>query len=106
MVHTMARTALYDKLIAAGARMTDYLGAETAASFGEPRREFVELRAGCAIYDLGWRAKIVVTGKDRVRWLNGMVTNNIRDLALARGNYSFVLNPQGHILGDMYVYNR
>jgi aminomethyltransferase len=35
-----------------------------------------------------------------------MVTNNIRDLAPGHGVYSFLLNPQGHILGDMYVFNR
>ena len=35
-----------------------------------------------------------------------MVTNNIRDLAPGRGVYAFLLNPQGHILGDLYAYNR
>ncbi len=52
------------------------------------------------------RAKISLTGGDRVRWLNGMVTNNIRDLAPGHGVYAFLLNPQGHILGDLYAYNR
>ena len=41
-----------------------------------------------------------------MRWLNGMVTNNIRDLAAGHGVYAFLLNPQGHILGDLYAYNR
>ena len=31
-----------------------------------------------------------------------MVTNNIRDLASGHGVYAFLLNPQGHILGDLY----
>jgi folate-binding protein YgfZ len=35
-----------------------------------------------------------------------MVTNNIRDLAQGHGIYAFLLNPQGHILGDLYAYNR
>ena len=35
-----------------------------------------------------------------------MVTNNIRDLAPGGGVYAFLLNPQGHILGDLYAYNR
>ena len=52
------------------------------------------------------RAKILLTGADRVRWLNGMVTNNIRDLVVGHGVYAFLLNPQGHILGDLYAYNR
>jgi folate-binding protein YgfZ len=102
----MPTTPLHDRLAQAGARFSDYLGAETAAAFGDSRREYVELRSGCGIYDLGWRAKIVATGADRVRWMNGMVTNNVRDLSPGQGNYNFLLNAQGRILADMYIYNR
>ena len=102
----MPFTPLHDRLLAAGGRIAEYLGAETAVSFGDSRREYVELRSGAGIYDLGWRAKIVVTGSDRVRWMNGMVTNNIRDLAIGHGNYNFLLNAQGRILADLYIYNR
>jgi len=83
----------------------EYRGATTAARFGDPQAEFAALRRGCGVYDLGFRAKIRLAGSDRVRWLNGMVTNNIRDLAVDRGVYAFLLNPQGHILGDIYAYN-
>jgi len=68
--------------------------------------EFEALLSGCGVFDLSVRAKIAVTGGDRVRWLNGMVTNNVRDLAVGHGVYAFLLNPQGHILGDLYAYNR
>src|ERR1700745_1753197 len=70
------------------------------------RDEFRALSSTCGVYDLGSRAKIGLTGSDRVRWLNGMVTNNVRDLAVGHGVYAFLLNPQGHILGDLYAYNR
>jgi folate-binding protein YgfZ len=102
----MAHTPLHLNLLAAGGQIAGYQGVETAVSFGDAPQEFVELRAGCAIYDLGWRGKIVTTGADRVRWLNGMLSNNVRDLAPEHGNYNFLLNAQGRILGDMYVYNR
>jgi folate-binding protein YgfZ len=82
------------------------LRAVTPADFGDVRAEFQGLISGCGVYDLGSRVKISLTGGDRVRWLNGMVTNNIRDLAPGRGVYAFLLNPQGHILGDLYAYNR
>src|SRR5690348_9231990 len=102
----MVKTVLYETLAAAGARMGEYSGIETAASFKDVAGEFRELNSGSALYDLGWRAKVAITGEDRVRWLNGMVTNNVKDLAPNQGNYSFVLNPQGRILGDLYTYNR
>ena len=88
------------------AAIVDYRGATTAARFGDPQLEFAAFRNGCGVYDLGYRAKVSITGRDRVRWMNGMVTNNIRDLAAGQGVYAFLLTPQGHILADLYVYNR
>ena len=61
---------------------------------------------GAAVFDMSWQAKLVLSGEDRARWLNGMVTNNVRDLALNHGVYSFVLNPQGRNLADLVSYNR
>lgn len=47
--------------------------------------------------DLGW---LQVTGEDRVRWLNGMVTNSIQVLTSGQGCYNFFLNAQGRIQAD------
>src|SRR5271163_3241891 len=80
--------------------------AAAAPDFGDTRAEFQTLLASCGLYDLSWRAKIAVTGGDRVRWLNGMATNNIRDLALGHGVYAFLLNAQGRIQADLYVFQR
>ena len=83
----------------------DKLGTPVS-NHGDTRGEFTALVAECGVYALRGRAKIRLTGSDRTRWLNGMVTNNIRDLGQGCGVYAFVLNPQGHILGDLYAYNR
>src|SRR6202007_211095 len=74
--------------------------------FGNATDEFAALRSTCGVYNLENRAKIQLTGSDRVRWLNGMITNNVRDLTAGHGVYGFLLNPQGHILGDLIAYNR
>lgn len=95
----MSDTALHQ-------RLGSYNGAETVAAFAGPISELHELTSGCGVFDLAWRAKMTAKGRDRVRWLNGMVTNTVKDLPLNRGNYSFVLNAQGRILGDLYIYNR
>jgi folate-binding protein YgfZ len=107
----MIRTPLQEALSARpetqahALREVDYRGARTAARFSDLGLEFAVLLDGCGVYDLGFRTRISLAGSDRVRWLNGMVTNNIRDLALGHGVYAFLLNPQGRILGDMVVYN-
>ncbi len=102
----MAVTTLQEKLASAGSRLENYRGAETVASFGDTSAEFRALLEGCGLYDMSWQAKLVLTGEDRVRWLNGMVTNNVRDLAVGHGVYNFVLTAQGRIVGDLVAYNR
>jgi|SRR5712691_10928041 len=77
----------------------------TQANGPSLRTEFRALTSGCGIYRLD-RAHISLTGSDRVRWLNGMVTNNVRDLAVGQGVYAFLLNPQGKIQADLYAFNR
>src|ERR1035441_2817895 len=89
-----------------GTNPTEHGGATTASDFGDVRAEFQALLEGCGVYDLSWRAKIAVTGGDRVRWLNGMATNNVRDLAPGHGIYAFLLNAQGRIQADLYVFQR
>ena len=102
----MSSTSFSEKLTGSGAQFATYAGAQAPLAFANPRDEFAALRGGCAVLDLGWRAKLVVSGEDRTRWLNGMVTNNVRDLPLNQGNYNFVLNPQGHIQSDLVICNR
>jgi folate-binding protein YgfZ len=102
----MTVTQLTEKMSASGAATELYRGAHTVAAYSDVRAEFAALRSGHAVYDLGWRAKIMLTGSDRVRWLNGMITNNVKDLPLNHGVYAFLLNPQGRIQADLYAYNR
>lgn len=89
-----------------GANPTDQAAVTPVSGFGDIAGEFHALLSGCGVYDLGWRSKIVLTGSDRVRWLNGMATNNIRDLAPGHGVYNFLLNAQGRIQADLYAFNR
>lgn len=100
----MAERAIH--LESRGATQGQYLGTNVALSFGDPKQELEALRSGCGVFDLPWRTLINAAGKDRTRWLHNMVTNNIRDLAVGLGDYNFVLNAQGRILGDLYVFNR
>jgi folate-binding protein YgfZ len=89
-----------------GANPSEHSDVTTASDFGDVRAEFQTLLSGCGLYDLSGRAKIAVTGNDRVRWMNGMATNNVRDLAPGHGVYAFLLNAQGRVQADLYVFQR
>jgi aminomethyltransferase len=86
--------------------LRQYRGAETFDNFSDPTAELTALLTSTGIYDLGWRRFIRCAGEDRVRWLNGMVTNFVGNLNENTGCYAFVLNAQGRIQGDLDIYRR
>ncbi len=100
----MRSPTLQDKT--AAARTGAYHGAEAVACVRTVEHEFHTLRKRAGVYEATWSAKIVCTGPDRTQWLNGMVTNNVRDLAQGTGVYAFVLNAQGRPQGDLTVHHR
>ena len=83
-----------------------YCGALTPRVFDGLPGEIDSLLHSAGVSDLGWRGKILVTGSDRLRWLNGMVSNTVQALPEGEGNYSLLLSVQGRIQGDCYVYRR
>ena len=86
--------------------LRQYRGAESVSSFSNPADELAALLSNAGVFDLGWRQLIRCTGEDRVRWLNGMVTNFVGNLEENAGCYAFVLNAQGRIQGDLDIYRR
>jgi hypothetical protein len=49
------------------------------------------------------RALWKVTGADRVRYLNGQVTNDVAALAPASAIYAAILTAKGKLLGDLWI---
>lgn len=84
--------------------LTEYRGVLTVENFSQTSAELDALFHGVGVYDLGWKSLLRCSGEDRIRWLNGMVTNSIVDLKEDAGCYAFVLNAQGRIQGDVDVY--
>ncbi len=86
--------------------LRQYRGAGTVENFSNTPDELAALLTSAGVYDLGWRRFLRCTGEDRVRWLNGMVTNFVGGLDENTGCYAFVLNAQGRIQGDLDIYRR
>jgi folate-binding protein YgfZ len=81
-----------------------YRGTLSPRELDASETEIVALATGAAIHDLGWMRRVAVRGEDRFRWLSGMVTNTVNDLAPATGAWNLVLNAQGRIQGDLTVW--
>jgi folate-binding protein YgfZ len=63
-------------------------------------------REGAGLFRLAGRGLVAVEGADRVRWLNGMLTNDVAKLAAGRersGCYALLLTRIGRIVADVHV---
>jgi folate-binding protein YgfZ len=81
-----------------------YCGSLALNRLDAAEAETAALAFGTAVHDLGWLRRVAVRGEDRFRWLSGMVTNTVNDLAPNAGAWNLVLNAQGRILGDLHVW--
>ena len=84
-----------------GATFSQYFGCTLPRDYGDAAREYKFARESVGLIDKNYRAVIAFTGKDRARYLNAMLTNNIRDLAPGHGNISLLLSPQGRIMAEV-----
>ena len=66
------------------------------------------VRAGAGLFTLSDRGMVEVSGEDRVRWLDGMVTNTIAELGdgARSGCYALVLTRQGRLVADLHALAR
>src|SRR5712664_1668137 len=87
-----------------GAKIGVWLGCALPDTFGDAAVEFRHARESVALIDKNYRAYLSFTGPDRVRYLNAVLTNDIKGLSTAQGNVSLLLNPQGHILAELETY--
>src|SRR5713101_3439527 len=101
---TALNTPLAASRLAAGAKMGVWFGCALPDYFGDVAAEFRNARETVALIDKNYRAYLSFTGPDRVRYLNAILTNNIKDLAVGHGIVSLLLNPQGHILAEIETY--
>lgn len=84
-----------------GAQLAVWFGCRLPDSFGNWREEHRFARETVALLDKNYRCYFRITGPDRVRYLNAILTNNIWDLALHHGSVGLLLSPQGRIQAEV-----
>ncbi len=98
------RSPLADYHVSQGAALGEYRGGLVPSRFSSVGDENRAVRTAAGLFDFSFRARFAVTGADRVRFLHGMVSNDIKKLTPGAGTYAAILNVQGHVLADIRVY--
>jgi folate-binding protein YgfZ len=86
------------------ARFTEVNGREVVEDYGDWLAEHHALWETAGVLDLSFRGRICVTGADRARFLNGQMTNNVKDLRPGSGCYAALVNAKGKIQSDLNIH--
>ncbi|MDP2314741.1 MAG: glycine cleavage T C-terminal barrel domain-containing protein [Pseudomonadota bacterium] len=89
----------------AGATFVEAAGWLVPASFGSVEGECAAVRTAAGLYDLADRGVVSLVGPDARRFCNGMFTNNVRDLAVGRGNASAMVDERARVQGLLRLYH-
>lgn len=73
-------------------------------SYGDEAGEYDAVRKNVGIADLSSRGKLRLSGKEHLKFLQGMLTNDVMKLAPGKGMYAAILTVKGRMVADMHVY--
>jgi folate-binding protein YgfZ len=91
---------------AVGATIADFSGCALPDFFADWKDEWRVARESVALFDTNWHALARLTGPDRVRYLNAIVSNDVLSLGENQGTLALLLDPRGHILAELEIYAR
>src|SRR5215467_2387971 len=74
-----------------------------ANHFGNSEAEYQSVRTAVGLIDLAHRALLQFTGPDRLSFLQGMLSNDLRPLKMFEGQQATVLTQQGKVIADVRV---
>lgn len=98
------KSPLSDYHASQGAILGEYHGGLVPVKFSDPAAEHRAVREASGLFDFSFRAKFLMRGRDHARFLQRMVSNDVKSLAPGQGTYATLLNAQGHILVDLRLH--
>jgi len=97
-------TPLRDSHQRLGATMGEQNGWSVPESYGDVLLEYAEVRdGGCGLIDLSNRGRILVSGTEAVQFLNGLITNDMKTLAVNSWMPAAFPNVQGRLIASVRV---
>jgi folate-binding protein YgfZ len=96
----------FDAVVRAEARaLADYDGAEAAVDFGDIAAEHRALSVGAAVLSMPQRRVVRAQGSERVAFLHGQLSSDVKSLDPGHGQASLLLNAQGRVEHIVALYD-
>jgi aminomethyltransferase len=100
----LKRTPLFEAHQKLGARLIDFGGWEMPVQYAGIVQEHQAVRQAAGIFDISHMGEVVVSGTAATEFLNFVLTNDIRKLAIGEGQYTLMCNERGGVVDDLYAY--
>ena len=100
----MKHSRLHQQHTQLGATFKEITGWEMPVHYGDVTAEHRAVREAVGIADLSHRGKLRITGEDRVKWLQSVISNDILPLQPGQGLYSSLLTHKGKMLTYFRLY--
>jgi len=101
---TLIKSPLDETHARLGATMIERDGWSVPVSFGDPLLEYAAVREGGAgLIDLSSRGRILVSGSEAIQFLNGLITNDMKTLAVDSWMQAAFPNVQGRLIASVRV---
>jgi aminomethyltransferase len=100
----LKRTALFSAHQKLGAKLIDFGGWEMPVQYTSITDEHLAVRNAAGIFDISHMGEVTISGADAERFLNSVLTNDIRKLASGDGQYTLMCNERGGVIDDLYAY--
>jgi aminomethyltransferase len=104
MAQTLLRTPLYDRHVAAGARMVPFAGWEMPVQYEGVIPEHRAVRTDCGVFDVSHMGEIEVEGMGALELLQGLLSNDLSTVAPGGAQYTLLTNERGGVLDDLIAY--
>jgi tRNA-modifying protein YgfZ len=77
--------------------------ADLVRNYGDPAAEYAAARDDAGVIDRADRAMVRVYGRDPVRMIQGLVTNDVAGTPADRATYAALLTPKGKMVADLRI---
>lgn len=100
----MIQLGLHEFHQSLGAEFSEVGGMEVVSHYGDAIAEHAALHGSAGVLDLSFRGRLCVVGADRARFLNGQVTNNVKELQPGAGCYAALTTNKGRLQSDLNIH--
>jgi aminomethyltransferase len=101
---TLKRTPLYDRHVAAGARLVPFAGWAMPVQYAGIREEHVAVRTRAGVFDVSHMGEVETTGRDAEKFLQRLLSNDVSRIAPDGAQYSVMCRENGGVLDDLFTY--